>query len=123
MTGVLVVSGLVLGYGVDVLVLWLLLGHLGGIRPDRSPRLVAALTGAVGALVVKQLLGAIVAWSLAKPQYGAFAAPLAVLFVLSLMSMVLYGAAALAGAIGDRDVPLDQLGAGRGRSAEVQPLE
>ena len=49
----------------------------------------------------------IVAWSLEKPQYGAFAAPLAVLFVLSLMSTVLYAAAALAGAISDHHVARD----------------
>jgi membrane protein len=101
--GVLGVGGLALGYAVDVLVLWVLLGNLGGIRPRRRPRLVAALAGAVCALLVKQLLSVIVAWSLAKPQYGAFAAPLAVLFVLSLMSTVLYGAAALAGALSDRN--------------------
>ena len=111
--GVLASGGLVLGYAVDVLVLWILLGNLGGIRPGRNPRLLAALAGAVCALVVKQLLTVIVAWSLAKPQYGAFAAPLAVLLVLSLMSTVLYGAAALAGAISDQDVPLEQLQAGR----------
>jgi uncharacterized BrkB/YihY/UPF0761 family membrane protein len=112
--GVLAGGGLALGYAVDVLVLWILLGNLGGIRPRRRPRLVAAVAGAACALVVKQLLTVIVAWSLAKPQYGAFAAPLAVLFVLSLMSTVLYGAAALAGALSDRDLPLEQLEAGRG---------
>jgi membrane protein len=123
LTGVLASGGLVLGYGVDVLVLWLLLGHLGGIRPGRRSRVVAALVGAVAALIVKQLLSAIVAWSLAKPQYGAFAAPLGIMFVLALMSTVLYGAAALAGAIGDRNIPLDQLGAGESRSAEAQAVE
>lgn len=112
-TGVLASGGLVLGFAIDVLVLWVLLGNLGGIRPLRRPRFFAALGGAACALVVKQLLTVIVAWSLAKPQYGAFAAPLAVLFVLSLLSTVLYGAAALAGAISDQDVPLDQLEAGR----------
>jgi uncharacterized BrkB/YihY/UPF0761 family membrane protein len=111
--GVLAGGGLALGYAVDVLVLWILLGNLGGIRPRRKPRLFAALAGAACALVVKQLLAVIVAWSLAKPQYGAFAAPLAVLFVLSLMSTVLYGAAALAGAISDHDVPGEQLQAGQ----------
>jgi membrane protein len=114
--GVLASGGLVLGYTVDVLVLWILLGNLGGIRPHRKPRLLASLAGAVCALAVKQLLTVIVAWSLAKPQYGAFAAPLAVLFVLSLMSTVLYGAAALAGAISDQDVPLEQLDAGPDRA-------
>jgi hypothetical protein len=53
-------------------------------------------------MVLKQLLQVIVAWSLAKPQYGAFAAPLAVLFVLSLLSTVLYLSAALAGGMSDR---------------------
>jgi membrane protein len=108
-TGVLTSGGLVLGGAVDVLILWLLLGTLGGIRPRRKPRVLAALAGAACALVVKQMLAALVAWSLAKPQYGAFAAPLALLFILSLMAMVLYGAAALAAAISDRDVPLHQL--------------
>jgi uncharacterized BrkB/YihY/UPF0761 family membrane protein len=100
-------GGLTLGYAVDVLILWILLGNLGGIRPCRKPRVLAALAGAGCALVVKQLLTVIVAWSLEKPQYGAFAAPLAVLFVLSLMSTVLYGAAALAGAFSDHDVKRD----------------
>jgi membrane protein len=100
---VLTSSGLVLGYAVDLLIIWTLLGNLGGIRPRRRSRLLGALAGAAGAGVLKQLLTVIVAWSLAKPQYGAFAAPLAVLFVLSLLSTVLYGAAALVGGISDRD--------------------
>jgi uncharacterized BrkB/YihY/UPF0761 family membrane protein len=111
--GVLASGGLVLGYAVDLLILWILLGNLGGIRPRRKPRLIAALVGAACALVVKQLLTVIMAWSLAKPQYGAFAAPLAVLFVLSLMCTVLYAAAALAGAIGDLFAPREQLEAGK----------
>jgi uncharacterized BrkB/YihY/UPF0761 family membrane protein len=104
---VLAAGGLTLGYAVDLLILWILLGNLGGIRPCRKPRLLAALTGAGCALVVKQLLTVIVAWSLESPQYGAFAAPLAVLFVLSLMCTVLYGAAALTGAISDHGVERD----------------
>ena len=52
--GMLVLGGLVLGYAVDVLVLWVLLGNLGGIRPLGKPRLLGALAGGVGALVVKQ---------------------------------------------------------------------
>jgi uncharacterized BrkB/YihY/UPF0761 family membrane protein len=104
----LIVVGLVVGFGVDVLILWFLLGRLGGIRPDRRPRLVASIAGAVAVGVVKQLLEIIVAWCVAKPQYGVFAAPLAVLFVLSLLTNVLYAAAALAGGISDRHVPLTE---------------
>jgi membrane protein len=107
--GALIVVGLTVGFGVDVLILWVLLGRLGGIRPERRPRLVASLAGAVAVGVVKQLLELIVAWCVAKPQYGVFAAPIAVLFVLSLLTTVLYAAAALAGGISDRHVPLAEI--------------
>lgn len=102
---VLAAGGIGIGFAVDVLVFWILLGSLGGIRPHRGPRLSASVSGAVGSLVVKQLLQVIVAWSLAKPQYGAFAAPIAVLLVLSLLSAVLYLAAAVAGGMSDGEVP------------------
>lgn len=102
-------AGYLVGFAVDVLILWVLLGHLGGIRPHRRPRLLASLFGAVAVGVIKQFLDAIISWALDKPQYGAFAAPLAVLFVLSLLAQVLYGSAALAAGISDLEVPLDAL--------------
>ncbi len=101
--------GLLVGFAVDVLILWLLLGRLGGIRPNPRPRLIASLLGALVIAVIKQLLGLIVAWSVDKPQYGAFAAPIAALFVLSLLSTALYVTAAVAAAISDADTPLEAL--------------
>lgn len=103
-------AGLLAGLAIDTLIMWILLGTLGGIRPHRGPRLISSVIGAVAVGLIKQLLQVIVAWSLDKPQYGAFALPLAVLFVLSLLTSVLYVCAAIAGGISDRDVPLDQLG-------------
>jgi membrane protein len=103
------VLGLVLGLLVDVLILWILLGHLGGIRPHRRPRLIASIVGAVAVGLIKQLLGAIMSWALDKPQYGAFAAPIAVLFILQLLSLVLYSSACLAAGISDSDVLLEDL--------------
>ncbi len=103
-------AGLLAGLAIDTLIMWILLGTLGGIRPDRRPRLISSVIGAVAVGLIKQLLQVIVAWSLDKPQYGAFALPLAVLFVLSLLTSVLYVCAAIAGGISDRDVPLAQLG-------------
>ncbi len=103
------VLGLILGFLVDVLILWILLGHLGGIRPHRRPRLIAAICGAVAVGLIKQLLDAIMSWALDKPQYGAFAAPIAVLFILQLLSLVLYASACLAAGISDSDVPLEEL--------------
>lgn len=105
----LIVVGLTVGLVVDVVILWILLGRLGGIRPYRGPRLIASLIGAVAVGAIKQLLEVIVAWCLDKPQYGVFAAPLAILFVLSLLATVLYASAALAGGISDRRVPLAKL--------------
>jgi membrane protein len=101
--------GLALGFVVDLSVLWILLGRLGGIRPHRRPRLIASLVGAVAVGAIKQLLEEIVVWTLDKPQYGAFAAPLAVLFILSVLTTALYASAALAGGISDRQVPLAEL--------------
>ncbi len=103
------VGGPLLGFGLDLLIVWILLGVLGGIRPPRMPRLVAAGIGAVAVGLVKLLLTAIVAWSLDKPQYGAFATPLAVLFILFLLTTVLYVVAALAAGITDREVALHHL--------------
>jgi uncharacterized BrkB/YihY/UPF0761 family membrane protein len=103
-------AGLLAGLAIDTFIMWILLGTLGGIRPHRGPRLISSVIGAVAVGLIKQLLQVIVAWSLDKPQYGAFALPLAVLFVLSLLTSVLYVCAAIAGGISDRDVPLDLLG-------------
>lgn len=105
----LIVIGLTVGLVVDVAILWILLGRLGGIRPYRGPRLIASVIGAVAVGAIKQLLEVIVAWCLDKPQYGVFAAPLAILFILTLLATVLYAAAALAGGISDRHVPLAEL--------------
>jgi membrane protein len=105
----LTAAGLIVGFLLDTLIIWLLLGLLGGIRPNPRPRIVASLIGAVAAMIIKQLLSAIISWSLDKPEYGALAIPLALLFVFSLLSMVLYSAAALVAGISDRDKPLKEL--------------
>lgn len=100
---------LLIGLAVDTLILYFFLGTLGGIKPNRRPRLIAAVLGAFAAAVIKQFLGLIISWSLDKPQYGALALPLAVLFVLSLFATLLYGSAALAAGISDSEVPLQEL--------------
>lgn len=101
--------GLIVGYAIDVLILWFLLGRLGGIVPNPKPRLVASLIGAVATMVIKQLLSVIISWSLDKPEYGALAIPLALLFVFSLLSTVLYASAALTAGISDRHTDLAEL--------------
>lgn len=81
------------------LVIWLMLGHLGGIKPARRPRLVGAAVGAVAIEILKYLLSFIISWSVGKPQYGAFAAPIAMLLVLYLETLVVYFCACLTAGI------------------------
>ncbi len=81
------------------LVIWLMLGHLGGIKPARRPRLIGAAVGAVVIEALKYLLSFIISWSVNKPQYGAFAAPIAMLLVLYLETLVVYICACLTAGI------------------------
>lgn len=103
------VAGVIIGFALDFLIIWLLLGLLGGIKPNTRPRIIASVIGAVAALAIKNLMSAIISWSLDKPEYGALAIPLALLFVFSLLSTVLYSAAAIVAGISDREKPLEEL--------------
>ena len=101
---------------IDFAILYLLLGVLGGIRPEWQARVIGASVGAVVVGVLKYFMGFIIAWSIAKPQYGTFAVPIAVLFVLYLLTLSLYAGASLTAGIADRDVPLDELVPGEAES-------
>ena len=52
------------------------------------------------------LMSQLIAFTIAKPQYGALAAPIGILFVLYLQCLVLYLSASLTAGIAERDVPL-----------------
>lgn len=103
------VGSTVLTLGVNFIVVYLLLGNLGGIRPPRHARALAAGVGAVVIEILKNLMTILVGFTIDKPQYGAFAAPIGVLFVLFLQSIALYASAALAAGIAEKDVPLEVL--------------
>lgn len=112
-----VTRALVLGVAVlltlalDVGIMALLLGRLGGIRPPGRPLLVGAVAGAVAIGVLKALMAVIISWSVDKPQYGSFTIPIAVLVVLWLQSMVLYGAACLTAGTAETAGAADDAGA------------
>ena len=97
----LAVVAFVVTMGVNFLVTYLLLGRLGGIRPARVPRLVGAALGTVAIEVLKQVMALLVTFVIAKPQYGAAAAPIGIMFVLYLQSMALYAAAAVTAALAE----------------------
>ena len=94
-----VVLSVALSIALSASVVWLILGHLGGIRPPRRPRLIGAVVGAFGMEVLTYLLSFIVAWSVSKPQYGALAAPIAMMLVLYLEVLVIYLSACLVAGI------------------------
>jgi membrane protein len=103
------VTTVVLTLLVNFLVVYLVLGNFGGIRPARAARVVGAGSGAVVIEVLKTLMTLIVDVTIERPQFGAVAAPIGVLFVLYLLSTALYAAAALTGGVADRQTPLEVL--------------
>ena len=94
-------AALVLTMLLNYLVMHLMLGRLGGIRPARSPLLVGAAVGAVAIELLKQLMGLLVGFVIDKPQYGALAAPIGIMFVLYLQSSALYLVASLTAALAE----------------------
>ena len=92
---------MVLTYALDVGIMALLLGRLGGISPSRRSILIGAAVGAVIIGLLKLLMASIISWSVDKPEYGSFALPIAILVVLWLQSMALYAAASLTAGIAE----------------------
>lgn len=90
---------------VNALVLYLLMGHLGGIRPSRTARAIGAAVGGVAIELLKTLMAVLVGVTIDKPQYGALAVPIGALFVLYLQSLATYGAACLTAAIAEVSTP------------------
>lgn len=80
-------------------VLRFMLGHLGGIRPPNRALQIGAITGAFLIEALKYGTASIIAWSVGKPEYGAFAVPITFLLVLYLLALALYAIGALTAAI------------------------
>lgn len=92
---------------VDFGIVMLMLSVLGGIRPARRPRVIGAALAAVAMAVLKNVMALVVAWSVSKPQYGAFATPITLLLVLYLQTIVLYGAACVVAGLAERQAAAD----------------
>jgi membrane protein len=94
-------GALVLTMVLNFLVVHVMLGRLGGIRPARSPLLVGAAVGAVVIELLKHVMALLVGFVIDKPQYGALAAPIGIMFVLYLQSSALYLVASLTAALAE----------------------
>jgi membrane protein len=99
----------VITLAVNFLIVYLLLGHFGGIRPPTAARVIASAVGAVAIEVLKTLMTVLISFTIDKPEYGAFAAPIGVLFVLYLQSYTVYLSGCLAAGVAEREVPLEVL--------------
>lgn len=95
----IVLGGVAAALALDFLIVYLLLGHFGGIMPERNARIVGAGLGAVCIELLKYGMGLIVAWSLSKTQYGALAVPITILLIIYLQCIVLFACAALTAAL------------------------
>ena len=101
-------AALVLTMLLNFLVMHLMLGRLGGIRPARGPLFVGAAVGAVVIELLKQLMALLFGFVIDKPQYGALSAPIGIMFVLYLQSSALYLVASLTAALAEgRASPTD----------------
>lgn len=92
----------VLATALSFAVIYLMLNHLGGIRPARRAVAIGALVGALGVEILKGFSQQIVSWSVAKPQYGAFAVPITVLLMIYLLTLVTYGSATVTAAVAEQ---------------------
>lgn len=106
--GVRVVAA-VLTLGADFLVVRLLLGRLGGIRPPRRALNLGCIAGAFTIQVLRIPMTLILEFTVDKPQYGALTVPIGILLVLYLNSLTVYGAAALTAGFAERHIPIEEI--------------
>lgn len=105
----LTIASLALALAVNYLIIYLLVGNFGGIRPPKRARQIGAIVGAIIIEILKTFMTLLISFTVDRPQYGALAAPIGILFVLFLLSVALFASAALTAGIADKDVPLDLL--------------
>ena len=104
-----ITASIILSLGANFVVVYIVLGKLGGIRPPRSAQLIGAALGAIGIQLLSIPMGFIVSFSVDKPQFGALTTPIGVMLVLYLNTLVVYGSAAVTAGIAERDVPLEEI--------------
>lgn len=101
---VIVVLSLVVTYALNFLIVVLLLRNFGGIRPHRRALAIGAAAGALVFEILKYAANLIIQNSLDNPAYGTFAIPIAVLLLLYLQTITLYGSASLTAAVARHSV-------------------
>jgi membrane protein len=103
------VLAVVVTLGLDFLVVFLVIGRLGGIRPPTSSLVIGSAFGAVVLQLLRVVMGLVLKVSADKPQYGTLTLPIGILLVLYLNTLTLFVAAALTAGIAERSVPIDEI--------------
>lgn len=93
----------------NFLVVCLVLGRLGGIRPPTRSLVIGSLAGAVALQLLRVVMGLVLKVSADKPQYGALTLPIGILIVLYLNTLALFAASALTAGIAERSVPIAEI--------------
>lgn len=97
-------GGIAIALALNFLIVYLLLGHFGGIRPPRIPRIVGSALAALGIEALKYLMAFVVSYSMSQPEYGAFAAPITILLALYLQVITFFTCAAITAGLSDREI-------------------
>lgn len=93
----------------DFLLMYLVLGKLGGIRPPTRALGIGAVAGALVVQILRIPMAWILEFSIDQPEYGALAIPIGVLLVIFLNANAVFGSAALTAGIAEKDVPLEEI--------------
>lgn len=95
--------------GLNFVVVFVVLGRLGGIRPPTRSLVIGSLAGAVALQLLRVVMGVVLKVSADKPQYGTLTLPIGILLVLYLNTLALFAASALTAGIAERGVPLEEI--------------
>jgi membrane protein len=101
------IGGFAVALALDFLIVYLLLGHFGGIMPKRRARLVGAGVGAIGVELLKFVMVSVVAWSLSQSKYGALTSTITGLLVIYLQCVTVYICAAITAALSEPEEPAE----------------
>lgn len=102
-------AGIIVMLLADFLLMYIVLGKLGGIRPPKRALQIGAAAGALVIQILRIPMAWILEFSIDQPEYGALAIPIGVLLVIYLNANAVFGSAALTAGIAEKDVPIDDI--------------
>ena len=93
------VLGYCLAFVINFFSIYLMFKFLGGIRPERYAMIYGAIFFATASFILRAGMVYILGWAVERPQYGAFAVPVAMLLSYYLQWLVVFFAASISAAV------------------------